>query len=148
MESKVSEIEIMYRNKVKAKDRTRITSSSDAHDLIREYWNEESIELNESFKYLLLNRANDALGIVNHSKGGIAGTVVDVRLIFAAAIKANATGLILAHNHPSGNLKPSYQDIQLTKRVKEAGMLLDIQLLDHLILSSESYLSMADQGLV
>ena len=148
MESKVSEIEIMYRNKVKAKDRTRITSSSDAHDLIREYWNEESIELNESFKYLLLNRANDALGIVNHSKGGIAGTVVDVRLIFAAAIKANATGLILAHNHPSGNLKPSYQDIQLTKRVKEAGMLLDIQLLDHLILSSERYLSMADQGLV
>ena len=148
MKIRVSEIEIRYRNKVKSKDRTCITSSTDAHSLIRESWNSESMELNESFKCLLLNRANHALGIVNHSIGGIAGTVVDIRLLFAAAIKANATGLILAHNHPSGNLKPSYQDIQLTKRVKEAGMLLDIQLLDHLILSSESYLSMADQGLV
>ena len=78
----------------------------------------------------------------------IAGTIVDVRLIFAAAIKANAVGLILAHNHPSGNLKPSYIDIQLTKRVKEAGQLLDIQLLDHLILTSDGYLSMADEGLI
>ena len=148
MEAKVSEIEISYKNKVKAKDRKRISSSSDAHSLILEHWNSNSIELNEAFKCLLLNRANDALGIVNHSSGGVTGTVVDLRLIFAAAIKANATGIILAHNHPSGNLKPSYQDLQLTKRIKEVGELLDINLLDHLIITAEGYLSMADEGLL
>ena len=86
--------------------------------------------------------------MLNHTKGGTTYTVVDHRLLFASALKANALALIIAHNHPSGNLKPSYSDLQLTKKIQDAGEILGIQLMDHLILSSEGYLSMADEALL
>jgi len=93
-----------------------------------------------------LNHAHKALGIYEISSGGIAGTVVDLRLIFSAALKANATSLMMIHNHPSGNLTASEADKQITQKVKEAGRLLDITLLDSLIITTESYYSFADQG--
>jgi DNA repair protein RadC len=96
-----------------------------------------------------MNRSNSVLGILEISKGGISGTVTDVRLIFQAAIKANASGIIVCHNHPSGNLNPSESDTKLTQKIKEAGNLMDIQLLDHLILTTDdNYYSFADNGLL
>jgi DNA repair protein RadC len=94
-----------------------------------------------------MNRSNSVLGILDISKGGISGTVTDVRVVYLAAIKVNASGIICAHNHPSGNLNPSESDTRLTQKLKEAGNLMDIQLLDHLILTTDdSYYSFADNG--
>jgi len=97
---------------------------------------------------MLLNRCNRVLGYYEVSKGGISGTVVDVRLILQAALKANASSIILAHNHPSGNLETSTADNQITQKIKKACTFLDISLLDHLILTNFSYLSMADEGII
>jgi DNA repair protein RadC len=104
--------------------------------------------LREEFKMILLNRANRVLGLFTVSQGGQAGTVADPKIIFATALKANTASIILAHNHPSGNLKPSQADISLTQKLVSAGQLLDIAVLDHLILTSEEYFSFADQGLM
>ncbi|HIB8181415.1 TPA: JAB domain-containing protein [Elizabethkingia anophelis] len=144
----ISEIQLSYRNIVKASLRPVITCSKDAYDLIFKNWNIDQIEFVEQFKILLMNNANKVLGIYVVSTGGIASTIVDPKLIFSAALKANASTMILCHNHPSGNLKPSTQDIRLTQKIVNASKLLDIQVLDHLILSSESYLSFQDEGLL
>ncbi len=144
----VAEIQLSYKSNVKPSLRPKITSSRDAHEVLKRVWNDSIIELCEQFKVIFTNRANKVLGVFEVSTGGIAGTVADPKLIFVAALKAGATGLILSHNHPSGNLTPSHADIELTKKIKEGGRLLEIQLLDHLILTSESYFSFADEGLI
>jgi len=145
----ISEVRLVYRTKVKASDRLQIKSSKDAFDIFMENWDQDSIEHIEEFKLLLMNRANSVLGIMPVSKGGLSGTVTDVRLIFQGAIKANASGIIVCHNHPSGNLNPSESDTKITQKIKEAGTLMDIQLLDHLIIISEGgYYSFADNGLL
>lgn len=146
--NQIAEVELIYRTKVKASERPKITHSKDAYVIFKNTWDENKIELQEQFKVMLLNRANKVLGIYEVSTGGMTGTVADPKLIFAAALKACACGIILVHNHPSNNLKPSIPDEQLTTKIKEGGKLLDIKLLDHLIISSEGYLSMADEGLV
>ena len=97
---------------------------------------------------MLLNRANRVLGIVNISQGGMAGTIADPKVIFAAAIKSAASQIILIHNHPSGNLKPSQADISLTRKLKTGGELLDIAVLDHIILTKDSYVSLAEEGII
>lgn len=145
---KVAEVELVYRSNVKASERPVIKSSKDAADLLMHLWNENKIDLVEQFKVLLLNRANRVLGVVDISSGGITGTVADPRLIFVAALKANAVGIIISHNHPSCNLKPSRADEELTQKIKNAGKFLDIFLLDHIIVSSEGYYSFADEGLL
>tara|TARA_R110002072_G_scaffold229299_1_gene386545 strand:- start:18304 stop:18597 length:294 start_codon:yes stop_codon:yes gene_type:complete len=95
---------------------------------------------------MLLSRATRVLGIVTISSGGNAGTVVDVKLVYAAAIKSNSSSVILAHNHPSRNLTPSEQDKRLTQWIKQAGLILDIPVLDHVIMIAEGYYSFADEG--
>ncbi len=95
-----------------------------------------------------LNRANHVIGWFNVSIGGVASTVVDPKVIFSAALKCNASGIILSQNHPSGNLKPSDADLALTKKLKSGGQILEIQILDHIILTSESYFSFADEGIL
>lgn len=143
----VSEVQLIYKNKVKASDRIKISCSRDAYKIFIENWNLEIIEFVEEFKILLMNRSNSVLGILEISKGGISGTVTDVRVVFQAAIKGNASGIICAHNHPSGNLNPSESDTRLTQKLKEAGNLLDIQLLDHLIITTEGdYFSYSENG--
>ncbi|MFA6128373.1 MAG: DNA repair protein RadC [Bacteroidales bacterium] len=102
----------------------------------------------EEFWILLLNRSNQVIDQVRISQGGISGTVTDVRIILNAAVEKLASGIILAHNHPSGNLSPSDADMEITKKIKEAAQLLDLSLLDHLILSDQGYLSMADDNLM
>jgi DNA repair protein RadC len=106
----------------------------------------DAIENVEEFKMLLLNSSNVVLGLMNVSKGWISGTVTDIRIIFQAAIKANASEIIVCNNHQSGNLNPSESDIKLTTKIKDAANLMDIQLLDHLIISEESYSSLTDNG--
>lgn len=144
----IAEVALIYKSRVKASDRPKITQADDAYSVFIQCWDENKIELVEQAKVLLLNRANAALGIYEVSTGGVTGTVVDPRIIFGAALKANACSIILAHNHPSGNLTPSHADIELTRKLKEGGKLLDIALLDHLIVSPERYYSFADEGLV
>jgi DNA repair protein RadC len=144
----VAEIQLSYKSNVKPSLRPKISSSRDAHEVLKRVWNDSVIELCEQFKVIFTNQANKVLGVFEVSTGGIAGTVADPKLIFVAALKAGATGLILSHNHPSGNLTPSHADIELTKKIKEGGRLLEIQVLDHIIITSESYYSFADEGLL
>jgi len=146
--SKVAEIKLTYRSKVKPSERPQVTSSTDSYHVLKQSWDTGKIEFVEQFKVMLLNRANRVLGIYELSTGGVAGTVADPKLIFAAALKACASSIVLCHNHPSGNLKPSQADLQLTKKMKSGGELLDIAVLDHIIITSESYYSLADEGLL
>lgn len=123
----------------------KISSSKDAFAIL----NIKLADLpHEEFWMLLLNRANHVIKTESISKGGISGTVVDVRLISKSAIETNASGVILAHNHPSSNLKPSEQDIELTKKIKAALKLFDISLLDHIIIGDNAYFSFGDEGLL
>ena len=146
--SNVAEVELVYKSKVKASDRTQITSCNDAYEVLQAIWEDGKLDLVEQFKVLFLNRANKVLCVYNVSSGGITGTVADPRLIYSAALKVNAVSLVLCHNHPSGSLKPSRQDEELTQKIKGAGTFLDIKVLDHLIISSEGYYSFADEGLL
>ncbi|NJN27276.1 MAG: JAB domain-containing protein [Cyclobacteriaceae bacterium] len=143
-----TEITLSYKNHVKASLRPKITSSKDAYDILINTWADSKIEFVEHFKVLLLNRANKVLGLYEVSTGGISGTVVDPKLIFAAALKANSSSIIMAHNHRSGNLDPSQQDKFLTTKIKQGGQFLDLPLIDHLIVTSERYHSFADEGLL
>jgi DNA repair protein RadC len=102
----------------------------------------------EEFWILFLNRSNKVINRMKLSQGGISGTVTDVRLAMKKAIEYLASGIIVCHNHPSGNLNPSESDSKITQKIKEAGNLLDIQLLDHLIISEKEYYSFADNGLL
>ncbi len=146
--TKVSEVELVYKTRVKASERPLIKSSADTYKLLLEIWDENKIEMQEEFKVLFLNRGNRVIGLYDASTGGICGTVADPRLILAAALKSLAVSLILAHNHPSGNLKPSRADEELTRKINEAAKFHDITVLDHLILTSEQYYSFADEGLL
>lgn len=145
---KVAEVELVYKSKVKASERPIIHTSTDAVNVFRIVWEEGKMDLVEQFKVLLLNRANKVIAVYNVSSGGITGTVADPRLIFAAALKVNATSMVLCHNHPSGSLKPSKADEELTQKMKQAGKFLDIPVLDHIIICSESSFSFADEGLL
>jgi DNA repair protein RadC len=104
--------------------------------------------LHEEFWILFLNRSNRVINKMKLSQGGISGTVTDVRLVMKKAIEFLASGIIVCHNHPSGNLNPSESDSKITEKIKEAGNLLDIQLLDHLIITDKDYYSFADNGMI
>jgi len=140
----IAEVQLSYKTIVKPSERPKITCSQDSYDVLLKSWDENKLEFVEQAKVMLLNRANRVLGICDLSTGGVAGTVVDPKLIFMAALKANASSIILAHNHPSSNLKPSDADTKLTKKIKEAGSFLDMPLLDHIIVTKEGYYSFAD----
>ncbi len=137
----VAEISISYSSKVKPSERPKIGNSKDAHQILRDNWDEGTMEHREEMRVLLLDWMNKVLGIFLVSVGGLAGTVCDPKVVFQAALKANASSIILAHNHPSGNLKPSDADMKLTKQLIKGGELLDIKVLDHLILSRSLLLS-------
>ena len=144
----ISEIKLTYTRKVKADERPQVTCSEDAHQLFRANWDDMTINLFEEFKILLLDRNNRCMGIALISKGGVSGTYVDAKLVFAAALKARATGIILGHNHPSGGLKTSHNDLALTDKLISAGLCLDLPVLDHLILTDEAYVSMVDMDVL
>lgn len=134
-EYKVSELKLVYKNRVKPSDREQIRKAQDAFDVFWSAWDKEVIEHIEEMKMLLLDRSNKVLGIADLSRGGTTGTIIDIRLMMQYALKGNAHGIILAHNHPSGNLNPSEADRKITDRIEKACKTLDIHLLDHLIIS-------------
>ena len=124
----------------------QIKTSKDAHNFISQFYGDD-IEVYESFFILLLNFANKTIGYAKISQGGMSGTVVDGKIVAKYAVEALASGVILAHNHPSGNTQPSQADIDLTKKMREGLKNLDIQVLDHIILcAEEKYLSLADEN--
>ena len=145
---KVAEIKVTYRPAISAKPIIR--SSLDAYQVLKEFFEENTIGLQEQFVVLYMNRSNRVLGVFPVSKGGITGCLVDVRLILSVALTTATTGIMLAHNHPSGNLKPSRSDEEITLKIKEGCKYFDISVLDHIILSpiERQYFSFADEGLI
>jgi len=144
--STLAEIEISYRPKYKASELPKVVTSGDAYGVLKDVF--PSLDYREFFYILCLNRNNKVLGYCQISAGGLNGTVADVRMIMQTALKACSNSIIISHNHPSGNLTPSEADKDLTRKIKEAGKVLDIAVLDHLILTSETYFSFADEGLM
>lgn len=144
--SKIAEIQISYIPNFQAD--YKIENSRKSFELMLEEWNENTLQMQEEVKLLLLNRSNKVLGVYCLAKGGLTSCLVDVRIILSVALKSLATGIILIHNHPSGNLKPSLDDIEITNKLKESCKLLDITLLDHLIITKDSYFSFVDEGLL
>lgn len=143
-----AEIQISYIPKMTLAN--KISCSEDAYKVLKEFYPQETISLQERFVVAYLNRAHHVIGVYVASVGGLTGTIADPRLILGTGLKVVASSLILAHNHPSGNLKASTTDFEITKRLVEAGKLMDISVLDHIIVTSEdgNYLSMADNGLI
>lgn len=145
---KLSEIRLYY--KPKKETRPKISCSEDAYKQALKFFDKNTIALQEQIIVLYLNRANMVLGAHQVSTGGITGTVADIRIILGVALKAEACGIILSHNHPSGNLNASTADKELTSRIKHAAQVMDINLLDHIIISpyEGSYFSFADESLI
>ena len=135
----MAEIEIHYKNKVSLNSLPKVGCSKDTVDYLRAIWSPH-IDRIEEFLVICLNRANKVLGFSVIGQGGLSGTVADPKVIFQVALKANASSIILAHNHPSGNLKPSTNDVELTKKIQSAGKFLDLTVLDHIILSAKGCL--------
>ena len=142
---KLAEIQVSYHPKTCGKP--QINSSQDAYEVIKPLYKEDILQYKEIFMVLYLNKANKVLGYHEHSIGSDTGTVVSVKQVIGIALKVNSSSIILVHNHPSGNTKPSPQDIELTKRIKDAAGLFEIKLLDHLIIG-DGYYSMADDGVL
>ncbi|MFD2145233.1 RadC family protein [Mucilaginibacter antarcticus] len=133
------------RNDTETKVLDSITGSKDAYNILRRFL----MDLNhEEFWILLLNQAGKVTAKELISKGGLTGTVADPKIIFSIALQQNAVSIVMAHNHPSGNLKPSQLDIDLTRKIASAGKLLDIKVLDHLIITNDGYYSFADEGVI
>jgi DNA repair protein RadC len=128
-----------------AEEKNKISSSSDAFSIIK---GDLMDLLHEEFWVLLLNRANRVIKKKRVSEGGVSGTIADPKIIFRFALEELASGVIVAHNHPSGNLTASQSDIDLTRKLKEAGKFLEVQLLDHLIIAGQKYYSFADEGVL
>lgn len=142
--------EISLKFKTGEQKNFQIKTSKDVFEVAKTLLNLDTVELVEEFLVIYVNKVNRSLGWIRNSTGGITGTVVDLRLIFIPAILSGAAGLICIHNHPSCNLKPSQQDIDLTKRIKESAKILDMVLMDHLIISGdlEQFYSFADEGML
>jgi len=142
----IAALELGRRRKDSAiKEKPKIASSQEAYELLKSVL----LDLHhEEFWVIMLNRANRLIRMKRVSSGGISGTVADVKVIFKEAIEQLASGLILAHNHPSGNRNPSEQDVRLTKKLKESGLLLDIPVLDHIIFTENNYYSFADEAML
>lgn len=131
------------RQKSKVSDRQSLTSSRQVYQYLRPFLEDLN---HEEFWVLLLDRRNNVLGQKRISSGGVAGTIVDAKMIFKPALERYASHIILAHNHPSGSLNPSIQDVNLTEKLKNAGGYLDIKVLDHLIITAHGYYSFSDEG--
>ena len=141
----LSEIQLKYRPQPLT---DTMKGSKDIHGLLKKrVYDEDTIGYKETFNVLLLNNANKIIGYTTVAEGGLTSTIVDVRTILQTALISHATSIILSHNHPSGNVRPSYHDDTLTKKIKSACELTDIRVLDHIIVTSEdSYYSFCDEG--
>jgi DNA repair protein RadC len=145
----IQEMEVVYLPTKIQSDKEAILNSKEAYKLLKNLFNPNTVSFQEECLVLYLNHASKLLGAQKLSKGGINATVVDIRIILATALKSLSTGIILAHNHPSGKLVPSEADKKITKQLSEASNLMDIKLIDHLIIGPEDgYYSFVDEGML
>jgi DNA repair protein RadC len=145
----IHEMELVYLPKLSVSELPETTTSKKAYELLMQLFNPNTIRCQEEFIVIYLNNSSRVLGTQKLSKGGINATIVDIRLILSTALKCLATGIIISHNHPSGNLKPSEKDLFITKNINEGCKLVDIKLLDHVIVTPDSgYFSFADEFLL
>ena len=144
----VSEVELVYRSKVKPADRPQVFGAASAYDILLTAWDKNKIEMVEQFNILVLDRQNHCLSFSNIATGGISECSVDAKVVFATALKQRGSGIILAHNHPSGSLKPSSADERITELLCEGGKILQIPIRDHLIVSPRGYFSFVEEGLL
>lgn len=144
----VSEIQVSYLPKFKASERPKVKTAKQAYDVLINNWDRSRIHMQEQMYMLLLNTAGSVIGISLISTGGKAGTLADPKIIFSIALKAQAATIIIAHNHPSENLTPSQADLHLTRRLVEAGKVLDLLVVDHLIVTADKFYSFGDEGLI
>ncbi|SNZ01704.1 JAB domain-containing protein [Flagellimonas pacifica] len=149
MEHSVNEIQISYREKLSTLQSLSLSNSQEVAQLLFKNWDGNTIGVHESFKILLLNQSNKIKGIYPLSIGGISATLVDMRILFAIVLKTLSVGIILAHNHPSGQMKASEADRQLTRKIQQGAQLFDVKVLDHIILAPDGrYYSFADNGIL
>jgi len=142
-----AEVQLKYKSRIPASKRVQVKCSMNAFRVFWEHWDKDTIEHCEEFKTLMLNSKNVALGITDISKGGITSTLTDIRIVFQYALKTHAVGIIVAHNHPGNNPTPSESDMEITRKLTEAGKLLNIIVLDHIVLCPDgSYYSFGDEG--
>ncbi|GAB5527499.1 MAG: JAB domain-containing protein [Roseivirga sp.] len=144
----VADIKISYHPKIKIRDCAKVKNGTDAATLFRENWDDTQIGFVEEMKVMLLNRGGRVLGIAAVSKGGMGGTYCDPKVIFCTALKAGASQIILAHNHPSGEIKPSQPDLRLTRKLCDGARLLELCVLDHIILTEDRHLAFSEEGLM
>ncbi|HVW96128.1 MAG TPA: JAB domain-containing protein [Mucilaginibacter sp.] len=144
----VAEVELIYRNETLPENRIKVFSSDTAYQVLKQAWDRNKIELVEQFKILLLDYRSNCLGISNISTGGMNLCPIDIRIVFATALKAKASRIIAAHNHPSGNLDPSKEDIYMTNKLVQAGKTIGIEVVEHMIVTPYSFYSFADNGLI
>lgn len=142
----VSEISVSYSPTYKRK--IKITDAYSAEKTLRKMWDAQLMNIQEQFCVLFLNNANEVVGFRCLSTGGLTATSIDLRILFSIACKSLSSAIIIAHNHPSGTLKASKADIDITHKIKRAGDMLDISLLDHVILTDKSFVSLAQQGVI
>src|SRR4051812_1460582 len=145
---RLSEIRAVYKSRTKVSARKTVRQPADVVEYLRAIWNTDTLELVEEFVVLCLNGNHQVLGWVKVSSGGLNSAAVDPRIIFAIALQTASTAIVVAHNHPSGNVEPSQEDRTLTDRLKESGSLLGIRVLDHIILAKEVAYSLAEGGFV
>lgn len=143
--NKVGEVGVYYKKKLLVKD-VKITSSSVVVDFLKKMYDDKTVEYCECFYAIALNNSSEILSYSKISEGGLTSTVVDMRKIFQFLLNVNATAFIVTHNHPSGKTKPSEADIDMTKKISEAGKIMSIKLLDHIIWTNDGYTSMTDKG--
>jgi DNA repair protein RadC len=143
----IPEITVSYKDTVKPSERAVISCAADAAKIMGTAL-KDCMEHHEEVYVLFLNRRNRVLGISNIAKGGLSGALVDVRIILQTALKVSASGIIISHNHASGSITPSQEDLKMTQKIKTACELLEIKLLDHVIMTSEVYTSFAEEGLL
>ena len=126
----------------------KIKTSKDAYDIFKKIWDVDSMEIYESMICIFLNRANNTIGWYKVSQGGISGTVIDIKLILGTALKCLASSILIAHNHPSQSLKPSEADTRITEKLKNACKIMEINLIDHLIITEDGYFSYMDENII
>ena len=145
--NELQEIKVSYKKNFKG---ATVRDSQTAFESVLEAYRKDDaqLEMKEYFYVIYLNRANEVIGYYRLSEGGVSGTIVDIRIAFSVALKSIASGIILVHNHPSQNLKPSLPDKRITEKFREAGELLEVRVLDHIIISSTEFYSFADNGLL
>ncbi len=146
--NQIPEIPIKYKHPLRKADRIQLRDAADCYHACKLLFSEETIEWREEMIIICLNAASEVIGFYRISCGGVTGTICDERIVFQVCLACNASRFLLCHNHPSGQLAPSVNDIKLTENIAKAGKLLNIHIMDHLIITEDGFTSMHNEGII